>query len=695
MAFFLTLEGNVMFEAIKVVCPPLRVHLPHNILFQWSYSSLPLATRFASVPLSLISTRIPRRQLIGVRARFHSLRPSLCGTDKQTPPAFKYTCLNWANNEIRLIKILPQENLHNSSDGEPVSCSIQNVSLNSKPEYVALSYAWGDNTRSQPLFLNGKLTYITVSLDKALRQLRSLRDSDKGVGARAVWVDAVCINQDDEVEKTWQVQQMGRIFHGAYHAIVWLGPAGDSSSVAMETLQQIGHSIRAGHEPVDNPALELFTRLSETPESFGPALNALLSRPWWKRVWVVQEFAVAKDTVFLCGDTRLWWQFAYDALDALDKHKRILGNKTFAGMIGVKEYHRSMAELAVISSTLRLFKIRSDLNDKKKMFSLWDLLKLKDDGMQASDHRDIIYAITGIAKDAQQEHLYPDYTKRVQDVFTQVAKTFLVQGRLRLLWLCTQPRNLVKLPSWVPDWSSTWRNDYRYFSTDGTYGSFDKIFAASGESRPVVSFSANAQNALLRLGGCRFDAVEHTGSAFDVGDFLKTKRLDFHHIHLGIAERFREISNLQSRNIICKEGERDAIIRTAVSDVEPTWSPDIRFTYSRSSSCSLRQLYSRYVSNLEEWDLDNTNDMLPSKLDILFRHHGRRPFLTTKGHLGLGPAALKRGDTVAIIFGAELPLIFRENGEGQHLLIGEAFVDRIMDGEVLEMNIQSTTFDIV
>ena len=198
-------------------------------------------------------------------------------------------------------------------------------------------------------------------------------------------VDAVCINQDDDVEKTWQVQQIGRIFHDAYHAIVWLGPAKDSSNVAMEILEEIGHSIKAGRELMDNPTLELFTRLSETLESFSPALNAPLSRPWWKRVWVVQEFAVARDTVFLCGDTTLWWQFTYDALDALDKHKRILLNKTFTGMIGGREYRRFMAEMAVISITLRLFKIRSDL-DKQKTFSLWDLLKLKDDGMQALDH---------------------------------------------------------------------------------------------------------------------------------------------------------------------------------------------------------------------------------------------------------------------------------------------------------------------
>ena len=314
--------------------------------------------------------------------------------------------------------------------------------------------------------------------------------------------------------------------------------------------------------------------------------------------------------------------------------------------------------------------------------------------MQASDHRDIIYAMTGIAGDAQQQHLYPDYTKGVHDVFTQVAKTFLVQGRLRMLWLCAQPRDMITLPSWVPDWSSTWRHNYRYFSSDGTYGADDKIFAASGESQSSVSFSTNGQNALLHLGGCEFDHVEHTGSIFDVGDFLKSSRFDFHHIHLGIAKRFREVSDLQNRSTVCNENTKDVIIRTVVSDVELYWKAGNRPTYSRSRSISLRQLYSKYVSDCEEWALDNTNDMLASKLDILFRHHGRQLFLTAKGRLGLGPAGLQRGDTLAVIYGAEIPFVFRKNSNGQYRLIGESYVDGVMDGEVLEMGLQSTTFDI-
>jgi hypothetical protein len=60
----------------------------------------------------------------------------------------------------------------------------------------------------------------------------------------------------------------------------------------------------------------------------------------------------------------------------------------------------------------------------------------------------------------------------------------------------------------------------------------------------------------------------------------------------------------------------------------------------------------------------------------------------------LGPAGLQRGDTLAVIYGAEIPFVFRKNSNGQYRLIGESYVDGVMDGEVLEMGLQSTTFDI-
>ena len=103
------------------------------------------------------------------------------------------------SNEIRLLILLP------GKWSDPIRCKWRVVSLNGKPEYKALSYVWGRSKHSQPIYLNGSPVFITRHLRRALRQLRS--DSE----AVCLWVDAVCINQSNDEEKTEQVKMMGKI----------------------------------------------------------------------------------------------------------------------------------------------------------------------------------------------------------------------------------------------------------------------------------------------------------------------------------------------------------------------------------------------------------------------------------------------------------------------------------------------------
>jgi Heterokaryon incompatibility protein (HET) len=147
-----------------------------------------------------------------------ALRQALVEDDS---PLYKYDRLNWANNEIRLIEILPYEKQDGNSENSPVRCSIIQASLRDIPGYIALSYAWGDNTKNKTILLNGRRMEITTSLDVALRHLRSAETKGHNFGSRRIWVDAISINQQDELEKTWQVMQMSRIFKKAEYTLVW------------------------------------------------------------------------------------------------------------------------------------------------------------------------------------------------------------------------------------------------------------------------------------------------------------------------------------------------------------------------------------------------------------------------------------------------------------------------------------------
>jgi len=206
-----------------------------------------------------------------------------------------------------------------SSEMDRISCEITSVSLDEKPDYIALSYAWEDTTLARPLLLNGRSFHATASLDVALRQIRKMQFEGRMSRLQYIWVDAICINQEDEVEKSWQVQNMNRIFEEAEYTLVWLGPSSAESRKAMEALEHVGLTIKSGTDPLDNAALNTVYLMSKLYHDFSSSLKDLLTRSWWKRIWVVQEFALAKDIVFLCGEAQLSWRPCFLALESLEK----------------------------------------------------------------------------------------------------------------------------------------------------------------------------------------------------------------------------------------------------------------------------------------------------------------------------------------------------------------------------------------
>lgn len=113
----------------------------------------------------------------------------------------------------------------------PVRCNLNQASFeNENPKYTALSYVWADPPGTTPIIVNGVTTQITLNLEAALRHIRH------PLCAAALWVDAICINQEDVAEKNHQVEMMREIYSGAELVIAWLGSGGEDSDLAMELL---------------------------------------------------------------------------------------------------------------------------------------------------------------------------------------------------------------------------------------------------------------------------------------------------------------------------------------------------------------------------------------------------------------------------------------------------------------------------
>ncbi|KAK0727322.1 heterokaryon incompatibility protein-domain-containing protein [Lasiosphaeria miniovina] len=147
------------------------------------------------------------------------------------------------------------------------------------------------------------------NLHSALKQLRYSNRP------RRLWVDAVCINQDDIDERNVQVMRMGATYSLATRVVIWLGSEAEDSTHTLSTIADFGEQVEftvegfladapGASEPMWwNPSQQCHT----TPE-LGHLLTALLARPWFSRVWVIQEALLgSRQTIIQCGDAFIPW----------------------------------------------------------------------------------------------------------------------------------------------------------------------------------------------------------------------------------------------------------------------------------------------------------------------------------------------------------------------------------------------------
>jgi len=193
---------------------------------------------------------------------------------------------------------------------EETRCQLFTESLDESPQYEALSYVWGKPNNVSPILLNGRVWNVTADLELALRHLRRYEKGEH----RTLWVDALCINQGDILERNQQVSIMRDNYNGAQDVLIWLGELNSMQGHDDFDIAGAFHVIsqlRAGQHIPDI----LFFRDSEhasycSEPKILSAIISLLTRPWWNRAWVVQETVVASHASLACGDFNTEWMIS-------------------------------------------------------------------------------------------------------------------------------------------------------------------------------------------------------------------------------------------------------------------------------------------------------------------------------------------------------------------------------------------------
>ncbi|MCJ1472375.1 hypothetical protein MMC13_001022 [Lambiella insularis] len=304
--------------------------------------------------------------------------------------------------------------------------------------------------------------------------------------------------------------------------------------------------------------------------------------------------------------------------------------------------------------------------------------------LEATDPRDYAFALLGLATDSGQLGLCPDYSQSETLVFIALARALIQHGYLIVLSWCRTKGRRNSLPSWVPDLA---QKIYRPLQWVERVSGTDLVspqprFAASlglqakNESEPLYSTSKST----LQLYGAFFDTIQSSGASFS--ELYDRTSYGPRRVARACIRLLKEIKLLQEEHEESDEriempSQAEALWRTSVADTEMTQSWDKARKAGRFGQ--LHQ--SLYRGNLLY--------RVILKEDILREHFtmmdlvniGRRPFISSKCHLGLGPEQLGPGDSIVVFCGADMPYIMRGRRNASLILIGDAYVDSIMDGE--------------
>ena len=561
-------------------------------------------------------------------------------------------------------------------DSDDISCCLETYPITSPPDFEAISYAWGDRADTADIACSGQQLRITKSLFSALRRFRLPTQK------RTLWADAICINQKDIPERNAQVAIMGRIFSSACQVLIWLGEESVSDAGAFEAVSHIDKILPT--PPQGDIAelqafntTELFLGLAhQIPQSSWHKLGCLLLKPWFQRVWIIQEVLLARSAQLHIGSTSMAWR-SFEATMS-----KILVLRFEALLLGFAQAGSVLRSISLIFS---------DEQEWRRPFSRI-LCHTRD--FKSLDPRDKIYAVLGVADPKDVSWKNADYGITASDLFVRFTKQELAAGSLIHLSATNYVNEdaQLALPSWVPDWS---------LGVDSPpLGSLGITFAAGGKTAPRLKVSSSHD--LLTISGKKISLVSKLG----------TRR---YHECNSAALSINPTAGAKARETImrtwclnwlgqCQEvAFGDDLLLTQEFCATEIYRRFCKALYSYNGSDSemvnsavdrLSRLYLLLVDSLAQGDCTplkvdkDSTDITTTFFDLdrlLAPIAGSKYFgCDTSGRYGWFTKRARVGDVICIFYGAGAPHLLRPVANGRYELIGECYLQGCEDGALMD-----------
>lgn len=427
------------------------------------------------------------------------------GRGEEVPQKVQQSALNASDADV-VIEEHPQEEQEMGDDWwdllQLAKLSMADGALDDRvhrhpfQRYTALSYVWGSVNNPAYITIDGSEKFkVTRNLFNALK---CLREPDQTI---SLWVDAICINQNDPEEKKVQIGLMRRVYKQAKKVIAYVPQSPEDVQPFLELAEKIFNAGRQCREAISQKMESDSTtdgddvsqkeeEQTEDDSTYGPIDSKIrilplkptgtciedydvppeddavwftwrrfFASPYFRRIWILQEFALAKDLYLHNGRSMLAFHTLFLVMNSVSNYSRML-NVHYLGRGENAELSRAAFLGWQGLETMNMERVfaQEELDDEDALASLRKTSTLVNKiryafDFDATDPRDKIYALLGLVSDAERyTHLVSYQSADIHSkVYVRFAKAFIEQGHLvTLLHMACRTAFNIQLPSWVP-----------------------------------------------------------------------------------------------------------------------------------------------------------------------------------------------------------------------------------------------------
>ncbi|KAK6433325.1 Ubiquitin-like protein [Oleoguttula sp. CCFEE 5521] len=587
--------------------------------------------------------------------------PHVSQTHSGEPRSAIYRPLDSSERQIRLLELLSGEH----SAALRANLSVISLDARHKSAYETISYVWGPPVKSAAIDIAGVRLPIPEATAAVLRRVRQ---SDRG---RLLWIDAVCINQDDINERSDQVGLMRYIYSGSTQNLIHLTDDEDMGIRITRLADDITREIRDKTDNYANWRSMVYTRYGTNRSTQGPyrsdidieSLEFLTVLPWFRRLWVLQETRLAPSNVCYLGSkcyplnsllrTVIWLEY----ISNLPAHDTLMSRSRgcMLNMFNLADREHGWYNYDETPPLL-------DILSVSRVF-------------EKSEPRDGVYAVLGIV--AQSTGIVPDYRKCVETINKETTRHLLRSNND--LWALRGVSHSIDGPR-----GCSWACRYdlgldAHLDPDG----IDPLdFRAHVEHEvPSLLEPEGSDPNTISLEGIQTDSVSVASTVCMTSNYVEydamrpwllsaAQTLGLPHAaepEKAVASTADELKSLACAVMAeCADsGEKaaDADIMVGVEWLRAVSDHDL----SKSDPDMYRRIY----------------DVAASRVDDhcqLIMLKNRRLFRTHTGKFGLGPKVMRPGDVITAVRGSDLPVVLRRRQE-EYQFIGFAYVHGLMYGE--------------